>query len=74
MSDSGDGLTVYFAANASDEDGILGYQWFFGDLSFADGQNVSHTYREPGVYTVTCYVADGIGNTSWQQLDILVQG
>lgn len=74
VSDSGDGLTVYFAANASDEDGILGYQWFFGDLSFADGQNVSHTYREPGVYTVTCYVADGIGNTSWQQLDILVQG
>lgn len=72
LSTNGDGLTVEFDAKASDADGILGYQWFFGDLAFESGQSVSHTYREPGVYTVTCYVTDTIGNTSWQQIDVLV--
>ncbi|MCI7813073.1 MAG: ADP-ribosylglycohydrolase family protein [Lachnospiraceae bacterium] len=69
---NGEGMTVHFDAKASDEDGIKDYQWFFGDLSFESGKTVSHTYREAGTYRVTCYVTDEIGNTSWQQIDVLV--
>lgn len=72
VSTNGEGRTVYFEAKATDADGIGDYQWFFDDLSFANGQSVSHTYREDGAYTVLCYVTDGIGNTSWRQIDILV--
>ncbi|MDD2957132.1 MAG: ADP-ribosylglycohydrolase family protein [Lachnospiraceae bacterium] len=72
VSTNGEGNTVYFDASASDDDGIKDYQWFFGDLSFESGQNVSHTYREPGAYTATCYVTDEGGNTGWQQISVLV--
>jgi hypothetical protein len=42
----------------------LGYRWHFGDLrsgaaNRARGLDVQHTYRRPGVYTVTLRVFDG---------------
>ncbi|MBI5529209.1 MAG: ADP-ribosylglycohydrolase family protein [Deltaproteobacteria bacterium] len=67
-----DGLTVAFAASADDDDGIAAHQWFFGDLSFADGAAVSHTYLREGSYEVTAYVADTTGNTSWKTLTVAV--
>lgn len=70
---NGAGKTVHFDALATDEDGIIDYQWFFGDLTFETGGAVSHTYLENGVYTATCYTTDAVGNTSWQQVTVLVQ-
>lgn len=73
VSTNGEGKDVHFAADATDADGIKDYQWFFGDLTFESGKTVSHTYRENGTYKVTCYVTDELGNTSWKQIDVLVQ-
>jgi hypothetical protein len=61
-----DDKTVRFHASASDADGILAYQWHFGDLSFAGGADVTHTYRQFGLNEVICFVTDRIGNTAYR--------
>jgi hypothetical protein len=69
------GNAVAFTASAGDQDGIAGYQWFFGDHSYANGQTVTHYFpdRENAeTYEVICYVTDGIGNTSWDKLSVTV--
>lgn len=60
------GNTVTFKARATDADGIVSYQWFFGDLSYATGDSVVHEYATlPSNYKPICYVTDKTGNTSW---------
>ena len=68
-----DGRTVTFSAQALDADGIEEYMWFFGDLDYAPGRKVRHTYREPGTYSALSYVADKLGNTSWQAFSVTVE-
>ena len=63
-------LTVTLRATAADSEGISGYQWFFGDMSFTNGANVTHTYQQHGVYSVICYAADNLGNTSYRALTV----
>lgn len=63
-------LTVALSATATDSDGINGYQWFFGDMTFTNGANATHTYRLPGTYSVICYVADNLGNTAYRVLTL----
>lgn len=52
--------TVYFDGSESyDLDGsIMSWSWNFGDGNTASGVTVSHTYQEPGNYTVTLTVKD----------------
>lgn len=41
--------------------GTLLYSWNFGDgIGTGTGRNPSYTYDDPGLYTVTCTVSDGI--------------
>lgn len=68
------GATINFSASATDEDTIKEYCWFFGDLSYQKGQVLTHTYRQPGVYNVVCYVSDGLGYTSFEEIEVAVQG
>jgi hypothetical protein len=63
---------VRFTASASDGDGIKAHQWHFGDLAYADGADVSHTYLRDGVYAAICYVADNTGNTSWKAVRVTI--
>ncbi len=40
------------------------WQWNFGDSNTSTEQNPTHTYTQPGNYTVTLTVTDNEGNTS----------
>ena len=63
---SKNGLSVMFSAEATDAEGILAYEWYFGDLKRSTESNIEHHYDQPGTYEVIVYATDGIGNTSWQ--------
>ena len=64
------GRTVTLEAKATDGDGVLEIEWYFGDLSRGRGPGVEHTYDAPGQYRIVVFAADGIGNTSWQALTV----
>ncbi len=66
------GLTVEVEASAQDDDDILDYEWYFGDLQRGKGPNVYHHYRFPGCYEILCYTADRTGTTSWQIIPVTV--
>lgn len=52
----------FSAANSSDKDGELSkYTWNFGDGNTATGKEVSHSYAEPGMYSVELKVTDNSG-------------
>jgi hypothetical protein len=63
---------VEFEAQATDADGILDYEWYFGDFQRARGAVASHEYAEAGTYQVLAYVTDEIGNTAVQVLTVEV--
>jgi hypothetical protein len=68
-----EGTVVRFEAEAEDQDGIRSFQWYFGDLTYADGASGTHTYPAPGTYTATCFVSDGVANTAWRQVDVVIE-
>jgi hypothetical protein len=43
---------------------VTSYSWSFGDGSTAVGPTGTHTYAEPGRYTLRLRVTDAVGNTS----------
>lgn len=57
------GSIIYFSgAGSYDKDGeIVSYSWSFGDGATATGPEASHSYSEPGHYTVTLTVKDDGG-------------
>ncbi len=58
-------LTINFTdTSTSQNGGITGWQWSFGDGGTSDQQNPSHTYGQAGIYTVTLTVSDAGGSGS----------
>ncbi len=54
-----DQIVEFSGTNSYDPDGqIIRHVWNFGDGEEASGVNVSHTYPEPGNYTVSLTVGD----------------
>ncbi|RYZ99472.1 MAG: PKD domain-containing protein [Sphingobacteriaceae bacterium] len=50
-----------FTATYRQPNGILSYQWNFGDGNTATGQTVNHTYHNSGNYTVRLIITDAAG-------------
>ena len=63
---------TFDASESSDNVGIAGCEWNFGDRSTATGQLVSHTYIDPGNYNVTLTVHDAAGNTDITSIVITI--
>jgi hypothetical protein len=70
-----DGRTVTLGTSATTAAGVLGYQWYFGDLTHtatsADG-GATHTYSQPGTYYVIAYSTDRTGNTAWKNTTVTI--
>jgi outer membrane protein OmpA-like peptidoglycan-associated protein len=54
-------VTVNFSANVSGDTPVT-YSWNFGDGSTGTGATPSHTYTEPGTYTVTLTATNAAGS------------
>jgi PKD repeat protein len=64
---------VNFAGNALDGDGsIVSTQWNFGDFSYSNAANPSHTYQCDGNYTATVDVVDNRGAVASGTVNITV--
>jgi parallel beta-helix repeat protein len=67
------GATVNFdAGGSSDNVGIVSYEWDFGDGTTGTGEKTSHTYTNPGTYTVILTVKDAAGNSATRSITITV--
>lgn len=58
------GTSVTYTATINEEAAArpLSYEWTFGDGTTSEGQTVSHTYEQPGTYTVTFTVRNEAGS------------
>ncbi len=66
---------VEFDATDSSDTGTINYQWDFGDGENTNdnGETVSHSYQDPGTYTVKLTVTDNKGKTNKIAQTITIQ-
>ena len=66
------GLTVFLdGSDSSDSDGsVVSWSWTLGNDGTALGEQISHTWSEPGTYSVTLTVTDNEGATGSTQQTI----
>lgn len=69
------GQSVRFTGAATDPDpgDALSYQWDFDDRATAVGQVTTHSFSEPGVYTVVLTVSDPTGLVDQAQVTVDVE-
>ncbi|WP_052958646.1 PKD domain-containing protein [Maribacter thermophilus] len=68
-------LLVNFTGDqSSDDNGIIGYLWNFGDGNTSSEINPSHTFNNPGEYEVELTVTDAGGLSDTSTLTITVNG
>lgn len=63
---------TWFNGTATDAVGVTRYWWDFGDGNASTGQNVTHSYADPGSYTVTMNASDDAGNNGTDTLSVSV--
>jgi hypothetical protein len=63
---------TFDASVSSDNFGIVGYEWNFGDGTTASGKITSHRYTKQGTYTVTLTVQDAAGNMAIHSITVKV--
>lgn len=66
--------SIIFDASGStaEAEGNLSFEWFFGDGNRQQGEEVVHSYAEPGEYEVTLLIRDADGNQSSLIHDVFV--
>jgi len=67
----GEPLTLT-ANGSSDDHEVAVVDWTLGDGASATGETISHTFDEPGSYSVTVTVTDPNGNSARETVDISV--
>lgn len=60
------------ASGSTDNHFINSYKWDFGDGDTSDSMKPTHTYSEPGIYTVGLTVTDSSGNSSTTSINVQV--
>ena len=60
----GESATYAATVNEEEADRPLSYQWRFGDGNIGSGLTASHTYSEPGTYTVSFTASNDVGEAS----------
>lgn len=70
-----DTVASYDATDSYDNSEIVYFNWSFGDGTTLDGTDTtpSHTYQDPGIYTVTLTVTDSGGNTDTAEITVTVK-
>ena len=68
-----DTVVSFDGSASSDDTGVESYAWDFGDGTTATGVSSSHTFAEPGTYTVTLTVTDAAGNSDTDALTVTVE-
>ncbi|MCH7701692.1 MAG: PKD domain-containing protein [Planctomycetes bacterium] len=71
------GIALFFdAAGSVDSDGaVTGYEWDFGDGSPLETEaSVTHSYAEPGEYTVALTVIDNAGQRTTLTITVVISG
>ncbi len=67
-------VVVTAVDSSSRNGGPLAYAWDFGDGTTSNLVQVTHTYRNPGLYRITLRVTDSVGLTATQVVDVRVRG
>jgi hypothetical protein len=56
---------IFDGSKSSDPNGDpLDFSWDFGDGNFGSGEKVSHIYQNPGQYSITLTVSDGMATST----------
>lgn len=71
--ETGTKITASAQGSTDPDNGIDSYEWSFGDGATATGERVSHTYSDPGTYTVELTVTDPVGAKDTVRKDITVE-
>ncbi|MDF4204118.1 PKD domain-containing protein, partial [Maribacter sp. SA7] len=67
-------LTVDFnGSSSSDDNGIVSYEWNFGDGDTGSGVQLSHVYISSGTYNAVLTVTDSSGQTATDTVEITVE-
>jgi PKD repeat protein len=64
---------TFDAGECADNEGVVSYIWDFGDGTTGTGKTATHTYTNPGTYTVTLTIQDVAGNTATSSITVTVQ-
>ena len=65
-------MNIEATADATDPSGIRSYVWDFGDGSTGSGRTVTHTYTNPGTYSVSCTVTSNADTETVVTVKLLV--